>query len=259
MITIKDYFEPLIMDDTEEVEVTGIFSALESVVKSLSTPDEILTKIFDGRGSLLDIDYVYTHAYSKWCAFILERLTEMVKTKYPAFTDSGVKVLALTQIASLLINRFSEIWKKKYVAITADYTPTNDYKENEKVDYTSHGVDTPQTTTTSKTSTDTTQSTSVTQNANTYAFDSISETPTALNTGNQSVNSTGAPDKNYTETTTGGTNTSEVKSTNTITREGKHGSTNYSVLIENELKLREYDFYQEMFKDIDSILTLSIY
>lgn len=259
MITIKDYFEPLMMDDTEELEVTGIFSALESVVKSLSTPDEILTKIFDGRGSLLDIDYVYTHAYSKWCAFILERLTEMSKTKYPSFTDSGVKVLALTQIAMLLINRFSEIWKKKYVAITADYTPTNDYKENEKVDYTSHSVDTPQTTTTSKTSTDNTQSTSVTQNANTYAFDSISETPTALNTGNQSVNSTGAPDKNYTETTTGGTNTSIVNSTNTITREGKQGSTEYSVLIENELKLREYDFYQEMFKDIDSILTLSIY
>lgn len=259
MITIKDYFEPLIMDDTEEVEVTGIFSALESVVKSLSTSDEILTKIFDGRGSLLDIDYVYTHAYSKWCAFTLERLTEMTKTTYPSFTDSEVKALVLAPIALLLINRFSEIWKKKYVAITADYTPTNDYKENEKVDYTSHGVDTPQTTTTSKTSTDTTQSTSVTQNANTYAFDSISETPTALNTGNQSVNSTGAPDKNYTETTTGGTNTSDVNSTNTITREGKHGSTNYSVLIENELKLREYDFYQEMFKDIDSILTLSIY
>lgn len=259
MITIKDYFEPLMMDDTEEVEVTGIFSALESLVKSLSTPDEILTKIFDGRGSLLDIDYVYTHAYSKWCAFILERLTEMTKTKYSSFTDSGAKALALIQIALLLLNRFSEIWKKKYVAITADYTPTNDYKENEKVDYTSHGVDTPQTTTTSKTSTDTTQSTSVTQNANTYAFDSIRETPTALNTGDQSVNSTGAPDKNYTETTTGGTNTSDVDSTNTITREGKHGSTNYSVLIENELKLREYDFYQEMFKDIDSILTLSIY
>lgn len=259
MITIKDYFEPLMMDDTEEEEVTGIFSALESVVKSISTPGEILTKIFDGRGSLLDIDYVYTHAYSKWCAFILERLTEMTKTKYPSFTDSRAKALVLTPIAMLLLNRFSEIWKKKYVAITADYTPTNDYKENEKVDYSSHGVDTPQTTTTSKTSTDTTQSTSVTQNANTYAFDSTSETPTALNTGDQSVNSTGAPDKNYTETTTGGTNTSDVNSTNTITREGKHGSTNYSVLIENELKLREYDFYQEMFKDIDSILTLSIY
>ena len=259
MITIKDYFEPLMMDDTEELEVTGIFSALESTVKILTTPDEILTKIFDGRGSLLDIDYVYTHAYTKWVALILERLTEMTKTKYPSFTDNRAKVLVLIQIATLLLNRFSEIWKKKYVAITADYTPTNDYKENEKVDYTSHGVDTPQTTTTSKTSTDTTQSTSVTQNANTYAFDSISETPTALNTGNQSVNSTGAPDKNYTETTTGGTNTSIVNSTNTITREGKHGSTEYSVLIENELKLREYDFYQEMFKDIDSILTLSIY
>lgn len=257
MITIKDYFEPLMMDDTEEL--TGIFSVLENAVKILAIPDEILTKIFDGRGSLLDIDYVYTHAYSKWCALILERLTEMAKTKYPSSTDSRAKVLALTEIAMLLINRFSEIWKKKYVAITADYTPTNDYKENEKVDYTSHGVDTPQTTTTSKTSTDTTQSTSVTQNANTYAFDSTSETPTALNTGDQSVNSTGAPDKNYTETTTGGTNTSDVNSTNTITREGKHGSTNYSVLIENELKLREYDFYQEMFKDIDSILTLSIY
>lgn len=169
MITIKDYFEPLMMDDTEEV--TGIFSALENVVKSLSTPDEILTKIFDGKGSVLDMDYVYTHAYSKWCAFILERLTEIVKAQQPSISDSRTKVLVLgTQIAPLLLNRFSEIWKKKYVAITADYTPTNDYKENEKVDYSSHGVDTPQTTTTSKTSTDTTQSTSVTQNANTYAL-----------------------------------------------------------------------------------------
>jgi hypothetical protein len=258
MITIKDYFEPLMLDDTEEL--TGIFSALEKSVKNQMKPDEILTKIFDGNGTILDIDYVYTHAYTKWIALVLERLTELVKTQQPSISDSRAKVIVLVAyIVPLLLKRFSEIWKKKYVAITADYTPTNDYKENEKVDYTSHGVDTPQTTTTSKTSTDTTQSTSVTQNANTYAFDSISETPTALNTGDQSVNSTGAPDKNYTETTTGGTNTSDVNSTNTITREGKHGSTDYSVLIENELKLREYDFYQEMFKDIDSILTLSIY
>lgn len=258
MITIKDYFEPLMLDDTQEL--TGIFSVLEKIVIIQDKPDEILTKIFDGKGIMLDIDYIYTHAYTKWISLVLERSTELVKTQQPSISDSDAKLLVLiTNIAPILLNRFSEIWKKKYVAITADYTPTNDYKENEKVDYTSHGVDTPQTTTTSKTSTDTTQSTSVTQNANTYAFDSISETPTALNTGDQSVNSTGAPDKNYTETTTGGTNTSDVNSTNTITREGKHGSTDYSVLIENELKLREYDFYQEMFKDIDSILTLSIY
>ena len=258
MITIKDYFEPLMWDDTEEI--TGIFSALEEVVKNLTTPDEILTKIFEGRGIILDMDYVYTHAYTKWIALILERLTEIVKTQQPSISDNRAKVLTLgLQIAPLLLNRFSEIWKKKYIAITADYSPTSDYKENEKVEYTSHGVDTPQTTTTSKTSTDTTQSTSVTQNANTYAFDSVSETPTALNTGDQSVNSKGEADKNYTETTQGGTNTSDINSTNTITRDGKHGSTDYSVLIENELKLREYDFYQEMFKDIDSILTLSIY
>lgn len=258
MITIKDYFEPLMLDNTEEL--SGIFSALEKLVKIQMKPDEILTKIFDGKGTILDIDYTYTHAYTKWIALVLERLTELVKTQQPSIRDNRAKAIVLVAyIAPQLLNRFSEIWKKKYVAITADYTPTNDYKENEKVDYTSHGVDTPQTTTTSKTSTDTTQSTSVTQNANTYAFDSISETPTALNTGDQSVNSTGAPDKNYTETTTGGTNTSDVNSTNTITREGKHGSTDYSVLIENELKLREYDFYQEMFKDIDSVLTLSIY
>lgn len=258
MITIKDYFEPLMLESTEEVK--GIFTALEKLVKLQIKPDEILTKIFDGKGIMLDIDYIYTHAYTKQISLVLERLTEVVKTPQRSNSDSAAKRLVLiAYIAPLLLNRFSEIWKKKYVAITADYTPTNDYKENEKVDYTSHGVDTPQTTTTSKTSTDTTQSTSVTQNANTYAFDSISETPTALNTGDQSVNSTGAPDKNYTETTTGGTNTSDVNSTNTITREGKHGSTDYSVLIENELKLREYDFYQEMFKDIDSILTLSIY
>lgn len=258
MITIKDYFEPLMLDKTEEL--TGIFSTLEKLVIIQMKPDEILTKIFGNKGIMLDIDYVYTHAYTKRISLVLERLTELLKTQQPSISDNGAKINTLIlYIAPLLLNRFSEIWKKKYVAITADYTPTNDYKENEKVDYTSHGVDTPQTTTTSKTSTDTTQSTSVTQNANTYAFDSISETPTALNTGDQSVNSTGAPDKNYTETTTGGTNTSDVNSTNTITREGKHGSTDYSVLIENELKLREYDFYQEMFKDIDSILTLSIY
>ena len=63
MTTIKDYFEPLMMDDTEEI--TGIFSALEEVVKNLTTPDEILTKIFEGKGSILDMDYDYTHAYTK--------------------------------------------------------------------------------------------------------------------------------------------------------------------------------------------------
>ena len=44
-----------------------------------------------------------------------------------------------------------------------------------------------------------------------------------------------------------------------LTRSGNIGVTSSQQMLEQELQLRKYNFYEEMFKDVNSVVTLSIY
>ena len=44
-----------------------------------------------------------------------------------------------------------------------------------------------------------------------------------------------------------------------LTRSGNIGVTSSQQMLEQELQLRKYNFYEELFKDVNSVATLSIY
>ena len=44
-----------------------------------------------------------------------------------------------------------------------------------------------------------------------------------------------------------------------LTRSGNIGVTTSQQMLESEIQLRKYNFYEELFKDVNSVATLSIY
>ena len=76
---------------------------------------------------------------------------------------------------------------------------------------------------------------------------------------------TGSKNDNYKDSTSSGTESKTESSTDTetgtetLTRHGNIGVTTSQQMLESEIKLRQYNFIEEMYKDIDSILCLKIY
>ena len=76
---------------------------------------------------------------------------------------------------------------------------------------------------------------------------------------------TGSKNDNYKDSTSSGTESKTESSTDTetgtetLTRHGNIGVTTSQQMLESEIKLRQYNFIEELYKDIDSILCLKIY
>ena len=76
------------------------------------------------------------------------------------------------------------------------------------------------------------------------------------------LNLTDLNTRNMTDQTTHNTTDDfdgQKDTTRELTRSGNIGVTTSQMMAESEIRLRQWLFYQEVFKDIDNILTLSIY
>ena len=63
-------------------------------------------------------------------------------------------------------------------------------------------------------------------------------------------------DRSYTET---GTDTTAGKSSHKLTRAGNIGTNTFQNLLQQERNIWMYDFFEQIFKDVDSVLTIPIY
>lgn len=123
-----------------------------------------------------------------------------------------------------IIQQFADKWKRLHTAfIEKQYEPLENYsmieKENTGVNIT----------------------TSNTQNNDVYGFNSSNPVPS------QSADAT--------QTTTGDADENE----RTLTRSGNIGVTTSAQMMEGEIKIRQWNFYESLMKDVDSILTLAVY
>lgn len=146
-------------------------------------------------------------------------------------------------LAGVVWAHFGTPWAKKYAALVAEYNPIENYDMIEEED--TSITDDADTRVTGNAANNTT---SVSSSHNVYGYNSSSPTPA---------------DSDSTST---GTNTDlDTKYDNergidrTLTRHGNIGVTTSQQMIESELKLRAYHFFEEVFKDIDTILALPIY
>ena len=82
----------------------------------------------------------------------------------------------------------------------------------------------------------------------------LSETETGTDTTDHT--NTDTYNRSYTET---GTDTTAGTSSRKLTRTGNIGTNTFQNLLQQERNIWMYDFFEQVFKDVDSILTIPIY
>lgn len=131
---------------------------------------------------------------------------------------------ALNKLADIIYLKFKDKWNRIYDAyIKSIYKPLENYSMTEV-----------EKTNTKVTSTDNTKGGS-------YGFNSDVSVPVNDSNSTSVVEGNGEDNKRE------------------LTRSGNIGVTTSQQMLESELQLRKYNFYEELFKDVNSIVTLSIY
>lgn len=156
------------------------------------------------------------------------------------------------KLAGIIYTMFGDKWSKLWDAFNTEYNPIENYSmtEHEERDdvNTREGSDT-----LTMTGTDTDVLTGSTENE-VSAFNSSDYSDNTQNT----QNSTNTETRNMTDTTTYGT-TDTLDGERTLTRSGNIGTLTTQNMLQSEIELRKWLYFNSVFNDIDTILTLSIY
>ena len=199
--------------------------------------------VTDDNENILNEDYFFIHSADKYLSPFAQRLWEEMNED---------EVLFFQTLVPILYNRFGVKWKKIYDALMTSYKPLENYSMEEEISYGKKNthVNTEKVTTdidgTNDVKTDSTNGI--------YGFNSNQSNPSndvdgsSLNTidNTEVVSRTG----DITDTLSG---------KDTHKRSGNIGVTTSQQMLESEIKLRQYDFYNQIYDDIDSVLCLRIY
>ena len=239
-------------------------------------------------GTNLDILYLDGHSGERYCSnFINHRLN-----------DSDVlSANNRTLIANILWAMFGIKWTRLWATMKpVDYDPLTNYKMEETVEGTESSTRTPdltkgdtgtvQTTGQDKRTPNLTRNGTGTVNDNSSAtntnhngiwgFNSSTSVPSDMSDGTATNENTTTRDLTETETGTDttdrtntdtynrsytetGTDTTSGTSSRKLTRTGNIGTNTFQNLLQQERNIWMYDFFEQVFKDVDSVLTIPIY
>lgn len=203
----------------------------------------------------------------------------------------------ITPVSQLLVLKFGENWKRLYATLKPpDYDPLTNYKMEETVEGTESSTRTPDLT---KGDTGTVQTTGQdkrtpdlsrkgtgtvkdegsgtnTNKNNLWGFNSSESVPSDMSDGTATNENTTTRDLTETETGTDttdhtntdtynrsytetGTDTTAGTSSRKLTRTGNIGTNTFQNLINQERDIWKWNFYEQVFRDVDSVLTIPIY
>lgn len=239
-------------------------------------------------GTNLDIVYLDGHSGERYCSnFINHRLN-----------DSGVLSSDnRTLIANILWAMFGIQWTRIWATMKpVDYDPLTNYKMEETLEGTESSTRTPdltkgdtgtvQTTGQYKRTPNLTRKGTGTVNDNgsatntnqngIWGFNSSTSVPSDMSDGTATIENTTTRDLTETETGTDttertntdtynrsytetGTDTTAGTSSRKLTRTGNIGTNTFQNLLQQERNLWMYNFFEQVFKDVDSVLTIPIY
>ena len=184
--------------------------------------------------ALLDIDFIY-----RWSGY--KSISPLIK--HLMGNNSTMDSAGYTQLAGIIWAYFGEAWTRKYNALMAEYNPLENYnmteeEDNEIIDDATTGV----------TGSSANNSTSVNSTHSVYGYNSSSASPSEADSATTSQS---------TDMNTDYDNTRTID--RTLTRSGNIGVTTSQQMLESELALRTYTFFEEVYKDVDRIVALPIY
>lgn len=205
-----------------------------------------------------DLDILYmSHSGEKNIAPLVEYYID----------DKGAVSEGLTDLARLCLLKFGEQWRKRFILLNAEYNPLENINVTETATTTGEETNTASnegTTTGALENTETyapTLTDTRTVSKSTYGFNSSAETPTDKETatsetgGNSSTTTNASNTGTTSETATGVRNTSTTEN-NQI--RGLKGILAQDAA-QKELSFLKWNFIDDVFKDVDSILTLKVY
>ena len=273
-----------IIDSFPEWFTRGIFTRLGTLF-----PNELPWANVNGQ--TLDQMYFGNHSGDKETSPLLDKFIEQNggNTTPEVLTEDQV-----TTIANILYTRYGVQWGKLYKVLSAEYNPIENYSMTEEETPDITRTETPNITRTEtpnitrvetpdiargKTTTaksDFTVTTNSDTSTDVYGFNSNSPVPQGDSNGNSTVTTRGDANNNVTtenETETGtrnitetgtrtetetGTRTERETGKRSLIRSGNIGVTSQQ-MIESEIKLWEWNFYETVFKDVDTVLTVPKY
>lgn len=218
---------------------------------------------------ILNTEYFGNHSGLKYCSPLV---------KHFIGTDGTLSSASRGKLASIVQHKFESNWTHLWETIIAEYNPIHNYDMTETkggdITTTASGTDN---TTKTVNSTDTMQhnTTDTTTHGRT---DTVTEYGYGFNSTNQSQNirdksssnESGTTGLSHTGTDTDTVNsndlTSNAKSSTsqeienyTLTRSGNIGVTTTQQMLQSERDLWMWNFFEQVFNDVDSVLCLMIY
>ena len=183
-------------------------------------------------------------------------------------TDNTISEDNLTTLGHLIEQMYTEKWKGLYKTITLSYNPIENYNmtesENTETDFTNNQTNNSTTqnkNNLSQTDTSTVQNTS-NVDMQTYGFNSSTAVDKDKNSSTDDTTNNYTSSSENTMNTTNENTLSEIVDNNTkrtLNRSGNIGVTTNQTMIKQERALWDWNYYNTVFKDIDNLLTLSIY
>ena len=215
----------------------GIFALLSAVEGGHEIP-------WDVDSGLLDLDYHGNHSGDKIVSPLVKKMLE---------ADNGtLSIVHAGQLAMIIYNKYIDNWIKRYTAIHTEYNPLENYSmvETETADGTNTGTQA----TAETIDRDTSAQTDTEGTGSIYGYDSSSPSPSDKQETN--VSSSGTEDVSRSNTRTDNLAHSEDRE---LTRPGNIGVTTSQQMLEAELNIRMYDFFESVYQDIDKVLTIPVY
>ena len=239
-------------------------------------------------GTNLDILYLDGHSGERYCSnFINHRLND----------SSVLSSDNRTLISNILWAMFGIQWTRLWATMKpAEYDPLTNYQMQETTEGTENSTRTPDLTRgdtgTVQTTGQDTRTPNLTRNGTgtvrdegsgtnknqngIWGFNSSESVPSDMSDGRITNNNTTTRDLTDTETGTDvtdrtntdtynrsytetGTDTTAGTSSRKLTRTGNIGTNTFQNLLQQERNIWIYDFFEQVFKDVDSVLTIPIY
>ena len=199
--------------------------------------EELRRFITEDNIKILNTDYYISHSADKGISPLAQKML-----------DNGETAERLSDLLSEMCrNRFGSKWVHLWDALNAEYNPLENYSMEE--------IRTPDLTTdeTQNEKTDITVE-KESEASNSYkGFNSDEPSLLSKSEGDETTTTTGAKADNEVSKKT------EETGSETTTRSGNIGVTTSQQMLESEFKVRQYDFYKQIYSDVDSVLCLSIY
>lgn len=240
-----------LIDVFSEWTTNGIFHYLNS----LNVPWQSENISLD-----LDLDYFGNYSGNKLISPLVEKLLN---------TDGELTEANIIKLANVIFVKHGRNWQELWDTLNYEYDPIENYNMLEThqgsdtnaytpVDYSEKVIQTPTNwqTETEGLSTDNSSDTQT----NYYGFGSAEPSPVQDTTNNvknkQTVKNTGTFE---TETTKEGAEVNTLTHNTTLARSGNIGVTTTQQMIQAQRELWYFKIFDTVFKDVDNILTLSIY